>query len=306
MQRELLERLASLGYMARIVPIGWLEKIRQELSALAAGPYRTEGIAFLEERVREADFSALGFEAKSILVVAVPSPVCPITFDLGDRMLSTMLPPTYADYHSMNGEIGEAVKTILEPYGFHGKRTGRLPHKLLAVRSGLGRYGRNNICYVDGFGSYVNFVVFMLDVPAEDAEWLYQDNLAECGSCEACVCACPTGAITSDRPVINADRCLTLMNEQKGDFPDWLARTSHNALVGCMKCQECCPGNKKQKGFKTAGHEFNDAETQAILGHIPGDAFPEAVAEKIIRLGIKEYLEVLPRNLKALCQANRS
>ena len=75
----------------------------------------------------------------------------------------------------------------------------RLPEKLLAVCAGLARYGRNNIAYVDGWGSFVELVTCVSELAPGADPWTGPRSLARCDSCAACRRACPSGAIGEDR-----------------------------------------------------------------------------------------------------------
>jgi epoxyqueuosine reductase len=74
-----------------------------------------------------------------------------------------------------------------------------LPLKTLAVYSGLARYGRNNISYVTGFGSYLQLMGAFSDLPCESDPWCEPKTLDRCSKCIACLQHCPTGAIADDR-----------------------------------------------------------------------------------------------------------
>ena len=119
-----------------------------------------------------------------------------------------------------------------------------MPEKLLAVRSGLARYGKNNITYVPGMGSLHRLAVFVSDLPCVEDNWGEVKTLKTCDGCTACMDACPTGAIVSDRFLIHAERCITFHNERIEEFPEWLDSSWHNCLVGCLRCQWVCPENR--------------------------------------------------------------
>jgi len=103
-----------------------------------------------------------------------------------------------------------------------------------------------------------------------------------------------------DRFLIHADHCLTYLNENKGDFPSWVTERSHNALVGCMHCQIVCPQNKNFLQLKEQTVNFSEEETSIILQKTPREHLPKTLAEKLVRLDIDEYYNLLPRNLSVL------
>jgi len=125
--------------------------------------------------------------------------------------------------------------------------------------------------------------------------------LERCQNCSACLRNCPTGAISTERFVIHAERCLTLHNEQPGDvpFPAWLDPHWHNCLLGCARCQNVCPQNKGLRRVE-AGAEFSEEETALLLAGVSLDQLPAATAQKMEQLDLGGYAELLPRNLGAL------
>ena len=189
------------------------------------------------------------------------------------------------------------------PLGYSAARAVTLPHKLLAVHSGLALYGRNNICYGDEFGSYMQIMSYVSDLPCVEAQWFPLRRMENCEDCRACVIACPTGAIDTDRQLINSDRCITLANELTDDFPEWIDKDAHNSIIGCSKCQDCCPSNAHNKNNVKMGATFTEKETAELLNHMGSEPYSESLAAKIEETGLlQEYTNpnVLPRNLAVL------
>jgi len=91
--------------------------------------------------------------------------------------------------------------------------------KFLAVRSGLARYGRNNITYVDGMGSLYRLSAFLSDLPYSGDCWTEPQMHDRCDDCSACIRACPTDAIPQHRFLLHSERCITFHNETRGPFP---------------------------------------------------------------------------------------
>lgn len=91
-----------------------------------------------------------------------------VAFHLRGKSFPIFIPPTYLYYPNLRAE--EILKRILSPGGYQTART-NLPLKLLAARSGLGSYGKNNICYVPGMGSYHRLMAFYSDDPASEDSW---------------------------------------------------------------------------------------------------------------------------------------
>jgi epoxyqueuosine reductase len=174
-----------------------------------------------------------------------------------------------------------------------------LPKKLLAVCSGLGAYGKNNICYVDGMGSFIRLAAFYSDLPCEEDIWREPQMMDACQRCSACINKCPTGAIPQDRFLLRAERCITYHNEKPGHvpFPAWLDPAWHNCLVGCMTCQRICPKNKDFLHKVEDGATFSQEETAILLKGVAFDQLPDAMMEKLVRFDLVEFLDIFPRNL---------
>jgi epoxyqueuosine reductase len=195
----------------------------------------------------------------------------------------------------------------LEPAGFSvGRATG--PVKLLAVRAGLAQYGRNNIVYVKGLGSFVRLDALCTDADLGAVEYVNKgsDLMSCCPPCRNCHHVCPTGCIPHDGTVIDASRCLTYLNENEGGWPSWLDPAAHRCLVGCMRCQEMCPANRYYLRKEEVMAEFDREETDILLKDLPVDALPAPVRSKLETLDLEEYSIVLGRNLCALRDATEA
>ena len=104
-------------------------------------------------------------EPRALIVVASPSPVVKVRFQLESGPFEAVIPPTL-HLHRLPGSAACAVmRSVLEPAGFKVARA-RIPVKLLAVRTGLAQYGRNNIAYVRNLGSFVRLDAFCTDAPS--------------------------------------------------------------------------------------------------------------------------------------------
>jgi epoxyqueuosine reductase len=233
----------------------------------------------------------------SIIMTAAPQPQRKVTFHFDGQTYSAIIPPTY--YADTDDQVRNILENILTTDGYQLHRAA-LPLKLLAVHSGMAEYGKNNIAYVEGLGSFVRLKAFLSDMPTNRSEWLEPRVMKECDKCKACLKACPTGAIAPDRFLIHAERCITFLNEWPEEFPGWIDPAWHNSLIGCMKCQLVCPVNKQFVKWVEQGEDFTEAETELILNGVLLDRLPPETAHKLNRSYMVEYLDVLPRNLRAL------
>ena len=117
--------------------------------------------------------------------------------------------------------------------------------------------------------------------------------------------ACPTKAIDITRMLINSDRCVTYYNENPGEFPAWLDKEAHTCVVGCMKCQDCCPANAMNQDNADVLVVFTENETTELLQNKGDLPYTDSLAAKIAATGLlPEFTrpDVLSRNLAALFQ----
>jgi epoxyqueuosine reductase len=291
-------RLRERGFQARIVSVSHLEELQKEIDGLRSH-------AFLDSKFYQDRLAWFNFQipedlpkAQSLIVVAVPRPQTRAIFNWNGQRRPLILPPTYTAYDDITKQVGNLFARIVGERGYKSTGTA-LPLKLLATRSGLGQYGRNNICYVSGLGSFLQLVAVYSDMPCEEDSWQEATMMKSCEECELCRRACPTGAISSDRFLLRAERCIVYHNEKKGDvpFPKWMATSWHNCIVGCMHCQRACPQNKEVIQWTGEEEEFSEEETTLLLEGVPHDKLPAPTLRKLEHLSLVDYLESLPRNL---------
>ena len=303
---ELLAGLEKRGLRARLVSIERLEDTRERIESLhRQGQFDNE---FYDERLARFEFRPPAElpGARSIVVVAVPQPQYRLVFHWRGHEIPARVPPTYLFWQATNKLVLDAVNGLLAPHGLRAAAAS-LPIKTLVVHSGLGRYGRNNLTYVDGLGSFHRPVAVCTDLPAEDAGWQEPRMLDACERCSACRRACPTGAIGEDRFLLHAERCLTFLNEKPGDkpFPDWVRSPGHECLVGCMYCQRVCPENRPFRDKVQPGPEFSEEETVLLLEGTALDRMPIGLRKKLEAHDLVEYLDTMPRNLGAIIHRAR-
>lgn len=149
------------------------------------------------------------------------------------------------DYHRiMRPRLQRLATRISEAIGPFGYRafvdSGPVMEKPLAQQAGLGWIGKHGNLVNTGAGSWfllgelLTDLALPVDVPAEN----------HCGSCTACLAACPTGAIVAPY-VVDARRCISYLTiENRGPIPEALRPALGNRVFGCDDCQLACPWNK--------------------------------------------------------------
>jgi epoxyqueuosine reductase len=243
-----------------------------------------------------APSSGLEWPLQSVLVAASPSRRFSVSFDMGNREFKAIIPAAYADDEKKNCEIEQYLKVLLENEGYHILQGKKLPLKALAANTGLGVYGRNNLIYIEGFGSFLNLNVFFTDLPVQDEPFFPFEVLDTCKDCNLCVKDCPSGALREEPFFVEITRCLTWANESDEPFPDWVESSWHNALIGCERCQLVCPHNRELLNPIEEIARYNIKETEAFLR----DELPKEALEP---LGVAHYCKCLGRNLKSLLAA---
>ncbi len=293
--------LTAKGLRISIVSTDHLPELQSEIDTrLKKGELDSEFSGTYLSRFRFTLPNELPY-AKSLIVVAMPRPPTKATFTWNGKKQSFIMPPTYTAYDEKRIEIERLVAEAVGKEGYK-VATPYLPLKLLAVRSGLAQYGRNNITYVSGMGSLQRLTAVYSDMPCENNEWQETKMMQRCENCDLCHGACPTGAISSDRFLLRAEKCITYHNEKKGNipFPNWIKPSWHNCIIGCFTCQKVCPENKPFLNQVGETEEFTEEETQLLLKGTAMEQLTESTVSKLKRLSLTDYFEEMPRNLSVL------
>lgn len=121
--------------------------------------------------------------------------------------------------------------------------------KYWAERAGLGWCGRHSQLIIPGAGSYF----FLGEIVTTEAADRYDAPMAaRCGTCHACVEACPAGALLGNG-TLDARRCLSYLTiERRGDLPAGTGAKMGRCFYGCDRCAEVCPHNRQATATQVA------------------------------------------------------
>ena len=168
--------------------------------------------------------------------------------------------------------------------------------KAWAAKSGLGWIGKNSNLITQKVGSFYFIAELIIDLELE-----YDSPTTDhCGSCTACLDACPTEAIVAPY-VVDGSKCISyftielkdnLPTEMKGKFDDW--------IFGCDVCQDVCPWNRFSKPHNEPRFQPNDEILQFSKSdweEITQDTFQKVFKNSAVK---RTKLSGLQRNISFL------
>jgi epoxyqueuosine reductase len=212
------------------------------------------------------------------------------------------------DYHKLlRARIAQLAARLAAEFGPFGFRafvdSAPVMEKPLARNAGLGWIGKHTNLINERAGSYFMLgelytdLPLPVDAPAKD----------RCGTCSACIPACPTGAITAPYQ-LDARRCISYLTiEHHGAIPEALRAPMGNRVFGCDDCQVACPWNKfariaAEPDFRVR-HGLDAPDLVGLFGWSEAEYLAKTEGSALRRLGFGRWL----RNLAvALGNAPRS
>lgn len=151
------------------------------------------------------------------------------------------------DYHAvLKRGLFQMLALIREYYPEVKSRvcvdTSPVPDKLWARRAGLGWIGKNTNLITRELGSWLFLGELIIDIPLSYDKTEVNDY---CGSCQACLDACPTQALVEPY-VLDARKCISYLTiEHRGEIAPELSENFDGWIYGCDICQQVCPWNIK-------------------------------------------------------------
>jgi epoxyqueuosine reductase len=310
MQKSVIDWTHSRGMLAAIDSIDHLEEVRKKVIKFKESGELHQLILKRYMDWLDNDLDSSHSRMKSIILLALPRPAHTLTFSTAKGPFVTLLPPTYVNYDN-------TFKIYLSDFkNCFGTSLGEVrllqaPLKTLAVHLGLASYGKNNITYVGKFGSYHQLMAFVIEKqlkPYDEFKAGKEAQLEECSKCSICETICPTKAITSERFLLKAEKCLTFHNEKEGELPEnvQLRPKTYPCFIGCMTCQEFCPANKNALKIEPTGIAFDEMETEEILKDEKNPEVWAGIKSKFEKLGMMSCEKFIGRNLRYALQKSLS
>ena len=279
-----------LDFHYKTIPVNRLEDLRQDLQKIRA----TEELNPFQEWIFDQFYvlavPPLEFEPRSIVIAALPYRLVDIFYQFRGKAVRDLW--CVRDLE-LRAEFQARFRRNLH-------LENNLPRKRLAVCSGLAEYGRNNLAYIDGLGSFFELLTYFSDAPPPSVDtWRPVCHLSRCDTCLACENACPTHALRPGRFLLDNERCLTRPVESAAPFPQWVPKAALHSVYGCYRCQQACRQNRDRLLAARERLEFTEEETGLLLEGTPREALPEALGAKIDYLNPTNY-PAIAKTLRAL------
>lgn len=254
------------------------------------------------------DPEALIKGAKSVIVVGLN--YNPREEDRKDQVEGHYKVAKYAwgeDYHRVLRRLLRRLRAELvqDVPGLRGRicvDTAPFPDKYWAVRAGLGWQGKHTNLVSREFGSWLLLGSLVITQTVDEYDAPHTDF---CGSCTACLSACPTAAFPKPY-VLDATRCISYwtIESKSSKLPEDIAANMNGWMFGCDICLDVCPWNKFETPHHTAEFERSDAVSSFEDGHV--EALSESEFKQITSgtpLGRPGHAGIV-RNLRALKNAD--
>lgn len=163
----------------------------------------------------------------------------------------------------------------------------------LAAKAGLGWRGKHTLLLTRDAGSFFFLGEIYTDLPLPVTPAVG----AHCGTCRACLDACPTGAIVAPYE-LDARRCISYLTiELKGSIPESLRPLIGNRVYGCDDCQLACPWNKYAQSSDEPDfdvrHGLDDADLTELFAWSESDFNTRMEGSAIRRIGFERWLRNL-------------
>ena len=205
------------------------------------------------------------------------------------------------DYHFViKHKLKQLLNTIQEEIGdVHGRAfvdSAPVLDKAWAAKSGLGWIGKHSNLLTKQTGSFYFIAELIIDLDLE-----YDTPVTDhCGSCTACIDACPTQAIV-DPYVVDGSKCISYLTiELKNEIPTEFSNQMDDWMFGCDVCQDVCPWNRFSKAHSEPlfnPHPELLSNTKEDWEEITKEVFNEIFRKSAVK---RTKYEGLKRNIQFL------
>jgi epoxyqueuosine reductase len=203
--------------------------------------------------------------------------------DVVREKLTSLLDWIKSDVPDANGKICVDTAPVMD--------------KAWAVRAGIGWLGKHSNVITTEFGSWIFIGEIILNLELDYEKEPVPDH---CGSCTACLDACPTNAIVEPYWV-DSRKCISYatIELRSPELPESIAHSLNGWIYGCDICQDVCPWNRFEKPTNEPLFEPRKGETSIDLDEMIGMQHA-TYTERFRRTAIKRAkLSGLQRNAKA-------
>ncbi|MEE9432460.1 MAG: tRNA epoxyqueuosine(34) reductase QueG [Melioribacteraceae bacterium] len=304
-QQKIIKKAKELGFdLVGFAKYEILEKETNNLEEWLGKEYQA-GMSYMERNIeKRKDVSHILPNAKSIISLAMNYYVDETFNDTnGTEKVSR-----YAwgrDYHFTIWEkLDEVTKYLKDLFpNFEAKTytdTGPVMDKVWATKAGLGWQGKHSNIISREIGSWFFIATIFTNQEFKNYSIVEQDF---CGSCTACIDACPTDAIVEEY-IVDANKCISYLTiENKNEISDEFIGKFDNWIFGCDICQEVCPWNIKFSE-QTKISDFTQIKNkQILLEDLKGlsnrtfkDKFNESPVLRTKLKGLKRNLEFIAKS----------
>jgi len=231
---------------------------------------KAAGMAFMHRNIeKRLDPGKLLTGARSVICVALSYKLPPQNATSSDTIGIIAEYAVFKDYHIVIKERLNALAAAIEA------KVGRkftfkacvdsapIAERVLAARAGLGFIGKNRMLINPVLGPSVWLGELVTDLELE------RDHAASgsCGTCRACLDACPTGALATDS--LDARKCISYLTiEHKGEIPREYAAKIGQRLFGCDECTLACPFYKNAPPCSSSTQKLLTCSRFTVLSEV--------------------------------------
>jgi epoxyqueuosine reductase len=213
-------------------------------------------------------------EAKSIVVGVWPHIPHKADFPSGIGRYSAY----YREYPKGMDAIRQ-LGDFLKKAGYNAIVQPAMPGKEIAHRAGVGYFGKNALIHTKEHGSWISIHYILTDALLTPDKGM--DEISDCGNCNLCMEACPTGAIEMEGQV-TPSKCIRYHMLSSDFIPSDIREKMGDKMLGCDICQSVCPFNKK--GILDAILPANEEMELFNIGDIL-DEWPAGLKNRMNKMG---------------------